>query len=425
MSNYLTVQPMDIVNGLGTRFVIFMSGCSHQCKGCYNQVSWSPDKGFPIDDTLISNMVDALVNPNRPLAGLTLTGGDPLFPGNLETTLKLCQIAREKAPNKNIWIWTGYEITELFDQTSNHTAEQYELIKQILKLIDIIVDGKFNQDEADPGLAWRGSKNQHVICIDQQYTTAEPDGIVVTRYATAPEMSELDVQKFVSKFLHEKYKNVNSAEDNALNQVTSLQDSVLNTLKTELSVLIDARLELDLVQYHYDTSYYLLHGHIDDNLKIIVQDFLNNNCISKKFCEKINHVVKSISVHNNEFENFVNFEIDVEMVHINGLTYKFTTTEQMWTDTTRREISIEHKSIEKAMPDIMKAWESAIDWIYAKPNDPEDAIVLYSDSRIHVEVWYTKRENDQQQVEIDSYIVATSKLIPNKIVMTEYFPTVR
>ena len=97
---------MDIVNGLGTRFVIFMSGCSHQCKGCYNQVSWSPDKGFPIDDTLISNMVDALVNPSRPLAGLTLTGGDPLFPGNLETTLKLCQIAREKAPDKNIWIWT-------------------------------------------------------------------------------------------------------------------------------------------------------------------------------------------------------------------------------------------------------------------------------------------------------------------------------
>jgi hypothetical protein len=73
----------------------------------------------------------------------------------------------------------------------------------------------------------------------------------------------------------------------------------------------------------------------------------------------------------------------------------------------------------------MKAWESAIDWIYARPNNLEDPIVLYSDSHIHAEVWYTKRENDQQQVEIDSYIVVTSKLIPNKIVMTEYFPVVR
>ena len=153
MSNYLTVQPMDIVNGLGTRFVIFMSGCSHHCKGCYNQVSWSPDKGFPIDDTLISDMVDALVNPNRPLDGLTLTGGDPLFPGNLETTLKLCQIAREKAPNKNIWIWTGYTHNDLITFQTDHTYEDQLIIGQIMKLIDVIVDGKFEQKQADPGVS--------------------------------------------------------------------------------------------------------------------------------------------------------------------------------------------------------------------------------------------------------------------------------
>ena len=87
--------------------------------------------------------------------------------------------------------------------------------------------------------------------------------------------------------------------------------------------------------------------------------------------------------------------------------------------------SIEYKSVEKVMPDIMKAWESAIDRIYATPDDPEDAIVLYSDSRLHAELWYTKRENDQQQFEIDSYIVITSKLIPNKIIKSEYFPSVR
>ena len=425
MSNYLTVQPMDIINGLGTRFVIFMAGCNHQCKGCYNQVSWSPDKGFPIDDTLISNMVDALVNEQRPLAGLTLTGGDPLFPGNLETTLKLCQVAKEKAPNKNIWIWTGYTHNDLITFQTNHTYADQILINQILRYVDIIVDGKFEKEQADPGLIWRGSKNQHIICVNQHNGLSGPKGITTCKYVTLSNLTEFEIQQAVNDFLIEKYKNVNSVEDTKLNQVTSLQDTVLATLKTELSVLIDARLELDLMQYHFDISHNLLHGHIDDNLKIIVQDFLNNNCISKKFCEKVNHVVKSISIHDNEFENFVNFEIDVEMVHINGLTYKFTTTEQMWTDTTRRKLSIEYRYIEKVMPDIMKSWESAIERIYSRPNNLEDPIVLYSDSHIHAEVWYTKRENDQQQLEIDSYIVITSKLIPNKIIITEYFSSVR
>ena len=424
MSNYLTVQPMDIVNGLGTRFVIFMSGCNHQCKGCYNQVSWSPDKGFPIDDTLISNMVDALINKDRPLSGLTLTGGDPLFPGNLETTLKLCQIAKEKAPNKNIWVWTGYTHNDLITFQTDHTNADQLIIGQIMELIDVIVDGKFEQEQADPGLAWRGSKNQHIVCVKQQDGLSGTNKTVAYKYATMPKCTELEIQQYVSNFLTEKYKNVNSAEDTALNQVTSLQDSVLNTFKTELSVLIDARLDLYRLEYHFDISYDLFHGHIDDNLTNAVQNFLDQNCISKSYCDSVKHIVKSISVHNNEFEDFINFEIEVEMVHMNGTTYKFETSEQLWFENKQMN-SIEYKSVEKVMPDIMKAWESAIDRIYAAPDDPEDAIILYSDSRIHTELWYTKRENDQQQVEIDSYIVVTSKLIPNKIIKTEYFPSVR
>ena len=419
MSNYLAVHPMDIVNGLGTRFTIFMSGCSHQCRGCYNQQSWSPDKGFPIDDTLISNMVDALVRKEYPLNGLTLTGGDPLFPENLETTLKLCQIAREKAPDKNIWIWTGYQITELFDQTSNHTAEQYELIKQILKLIDILVDGKFNQDEADPGLAWRGSKNQHVICIDQQYPSTEPDGIVVSRYATAPEVSEAEIQNFVSKFLHEKYMNVNSVEDNELNQVTSLQDSVLNTLKTELYVLINSRLKRELKVIHPEVYNQLVNGHIDDNLSSIIQQFLDNNCISKRYCETIKHTVSSISIHNNEFENFINFEIDVKMCNINGITYKFKTKEQLWFDIKHKN-AIEPISLENAWDRIEAASNTAINRIYGMPNTHEGIMVLYSDSRLHAELWYSQRDSDQEPNSNDCYIVVTSKLIPNKIIKTEY-----
>ena len=129
--NYLQYYPTDVVNGEGTRCTLFVSGCTHGCRGCYNQKSWS------LKDTRIKRQ------------GLTLSGGDPMHPRNVEALLPFVQRVKKECPDKDIWVWTGYKLDELDD---------YQ--RQMLPYIDVLIDGKFIQEQADPSLVWRGSANQ-------------------------------------------------------------------------------------------------------------------------------------------------------------------------------------------------------------------------------------------------------------------------
>ncbi|MCE0495394.1 anaerobic ribonucleoside-triphosphate reductase-activating protein [Vibrio salinus] len=149
--NYHKYYPVDVVNGPGTRCALFVSGCEHQCRGCYNQTTWPVDSGFAFNSEMEDQIINDLNDTRIKRRGLSLSGGDPLHPANIEGILKLVKRVHAECQGKDIWLWTGYKLDEL---------SEYQ--QQILPWIDVLVDGKFEQELADPSLLWRGSSNQVV-----------------------------------------------------------------------------------------------------------------------------------------------------------------------------------------------------------------------------------------------------------------------
>ncbi|MCL2892875.1 anaerobic ribonucleoside-triphosphate reductase-activating protein [Brenneria tiliae] len=147
--NYHQYYPVDVVNGPGTRCTLFVSGCVHQCPGCYNKSTWRLNSGQPFTAQLEDRIIADLQDSEIPRQGLTLSGGDPLHPQNVPDVLRLVKRVRAQCPGKDIWLWTGYVLAEL-------TEEQ----RQVASLINVLVDGKFVEDLKDPALIWRGSSNQ-------------------------------------------------------------------------------------------------------------------------------------------------------------------------------------------------------------------------------------------------------------------------
>ena len=165
--NYLQYYPVDIVNGEGTRCTLFVSGCTHGCKGCYNQKSWSFSAGVPFGSEMEEQILKDLKDMRIKRQGLTLSGGDPLHPRNIEALLPLVQRVKRECPDKDIWVWTGYKLEEL---------DAYQ--RQMLPYIDVLIDGKFIQEQADPSLVWRGSANQviHRLASKKQTASNISDG---------------------------------------------------------------------------------------------------------------------------------------------------------------------------------------------------------------------------------------------------------
>lgn len=157
LMNISQYYPIDVINGPGTRCTLFVSGCVHQCKGCYNQSTWSPSSGVVFtqehEDTIIRDLQDSRIYRR----GLSLSGGDPLHPSNLSAVLKLVKRVKTECPDKDIWLWTGYQLDEL-------NAGQ----KHIINYVDVLIDGKFEQELADPSLDWRGSSNQVIHYLNQE-----------------------------------------------------------------------------------------------------------------------------------------------------------------------------------------------------------------------------------------------------------------
>ena len=147
--HYHKYYPVDVVNGPGTRATLFVSGCEHRCPGCYNASTWPVDSGRPFDDELADRIIADLYDTRIRRRGLSLSGGDPLHPANLATIKALLRRVRAECPGKDVWCWTGYTLATL-------SAAQHEVVA----LVDVLVDGRFEQDEADATLVWRGSRNQ-------------------------------------------------------------------------------------------------------------------------------------------------------------------------------------------------------------------------------------------------------------------------
>ncbi|HCJ8466491.1 TPA: anaerobic ribonucleoside-triphosphate reductase-activating protein [Escherichia coli] len=147
--NYHKYYPVDVVNGTGTRCTLFVSGCIHQCRGCYNQSTWKTDSGNLFTKELEDQIINDLNDTKIRRRGLSLSGGDPLHPNNVPVILNLVKRVRNECPNKTIWMWTGYKLNELNESQ-----------KEIVQYLDVLIDGKFVQELKDPALEWRGSSNQ-------------------------------------------------------------------------------------------------------------------------------------------------------------------------------------------------------------------------------------------------------------------------
>jgi anaerobic ribonucleoside-triphosphate reductase activating protein len=155
---YSQIRNLDIVNGPGCRVSIFVSGCEHRCKNCFNPETWNFDHGTEFtEDTLTSIL--KLTEPSH-ISGLSILGGEPLHPRNREEVIRLARKFKEKYPDKTVWLWTGYLVEEVFEDLIDSG-------------IDVIVDGRFVEELKDLRLKYRGSSNQRVIDINETIRTGK------------------------------------------------------------------------------------------------------------------------------------------------------------------------------------------------------------------------------------------------------------
>lgn len=155
--NYATIKNCDIANGPGVRVSLFVSGCTHHCKGCFNQEAWDFDYGQPFTDETIRTLLDML----RPgyIRGLTLLGGEPFEPENQPDVVKLLRQIKAEMPEKSIWAFSGY----LFDRDilSGRLGDTREYVSYL----DVLVDGTFVESKKNLALRFRGSENQRLIDV--------------------------------------------------------------------------------------------------------------------------------------------------------------------------------------------------------------------------------------------------------------------
>lgn len=159
--NYGTIKECDIADGPGVRVSLFVSGCRHHCKGCFNADTWDFNYGMPYTKETEDEII-RLLAPDY-IQGLTLLGGEPFEPENQRELVKLLKRVREIYPDKDIWSYSGY----IYDVDMVEGGRAYtEVTKEMLSYLDVLVDGPFVQELKDITLKFRGSKNQRIIKLE-------------------------------------------------------------------------------------------------------------------------------------------------------------------------------------------------------------------------------------------------------------------
>ena len=159
--NYASIKIMDVANGPGVRMSLFVSGCTHYCKGCFNKEAWDFNYGEPFTQKEIDYIIDYVSSPY--VSGLTILGGEPMEPENQEELLKLTARVKEQFPDKDIWCFTGFTLEEL---QSSDCRSNTEFLAPLLSNIDILVDGRYLEELKNISLQFRGSENQRVIDLN-------------------------------------------------------------------------------------------------------------------------------------------------------------------------------------------------------------------------------------------------------------------
>lgn len=157
--NYATIKNCDIANGPGVRVSLFVSGCTHRCPGCFNEVAWDFDYGQPFtietEDQILSMLAPDYIQ------GITLLGGEPFDPQNQAPVVKLLRRIKSQYPNKSIWAFSGYLYEDLL---AGHVGDKI-ICWEFLSYLDVLVDGPFVQSKKNLMLRFRGSENQRIIDV--------------------------------------------------------------------------------------------------------------------------------------------------------------------------------------------------------------------------------------------------------------------
>ncbi|MDY2889423.1 MAG: anaerobic ribonucleoside-triphosphate reductase activating protein [Candidatus Caccosoma sp.] len=160
---YGEIKTCDIANGIGVRVSLFVSGCRNCCKNCFNQMTWAFNYGKEFTNETMSYLLANL--SNNYIDGLTILGGEPLEKENQSEVLNIVKKVKEVFPNKSIWLYTGFTFEEITSDT--RCRANTPLIKNILENIDVLVDGRFIEEEKDICLHFRGSRNQRIINVKE------------------------------------------------------------------------------------------------------------------------------------------------------------------------------------------------------------------------------------------------------------------
>ena len=161
---YGNIKKCDIANGEGVRTTLFVSGCRNMCKNCFNPETWAFDYGRPFTDEVKEEIFATFKNPV--VRGLTILGGEPMEPENQRALLPFIREFKSRFPNKTLWIFTGNLYEELTGALGEH-PKHLDITEEILSLTDILVDGRFIEEQKQLGLRFRGSANQRIIDMNE------------------------------------------------------------------------------------------------------------------------------------------------------------------------------------------------------------------------------------------------------------------
>ena len=167
--NYAEIKHFDIANGPGVRVSVFVSGCTHHCKGCFNSVAWDFNYGKIFDDSIKEKVLNECSFDY--IKGLSLLGGEPFEPENQPALLDLLREFKERYPQKDVWCYSGYTYEQLTGVIKSRSSTPEAL--EMLSYIDVLVDGKFNMDLYSIRLKFRGSSNQRLIDLNKTRSCGE------------------------------------------------------------------------------------------------------------------------------------------------------------------------------------------------------------------------------------------------------------
>lgn len=166
--NYAAIKKCDIANGTGVRTSLFVSGCRHHCKGCFQPETWDFDFGNEFTSEIEDDIIESL-GPDY-IEGLTLLGGEPFEPENQRVLVKFLKRVREIYPDKSIWCYSGYLLDE---ELLKDSKARCEVTDEMLSYIDVLVDGEFVLEKKNIMLKFRGSENQRIINVKKSLETGE------------------------------------------------------------------------------------------------------------------------------------------------------------------------------------------------------------------------------------------------------------